>query len=239
MNVLPYHGALKLGDHGTLVASAKRATYRTIDNGQKWINYLKQTVDQRRTFGSAFKEDLIIAQRIRTAGKTPGVFDEPTLRAFESGGAFDAEAKRLWLAWKPTPPPMPPLVKPNQGWASLVDDMWRAYTIGIGMGLKDGAGTASGTYNPNSTLPSGAPSDHATSKLSGRIGEPACAFDLDIVQHTGYANLNARSFFWKMTARREIHYVILSPWIFSKEKGKHPYDGGGHYDHVHVSAYRR
>lgn len=239
MAPLPYHGPLRLGDHGTLVNAAKRAVYRTLGSPSKWKGFAAQTVEQRRTFGHAFRDDLTLAQRARSAGRTEGVFDEPTLRALEQAG-FDAEARRLWLAWRPAPPPVPPLVEPYQGFGSLVDDLWRPFTIGRGMGLKDGPGTASGTYNPASRLPSGAASDHATSRLDGRVGMPACAFDLDIGLHVGYQNPLARAFFQKMCGRAGVHYVILGDRIWSTEKGFHAYgDSASHSNHVHTSGFRR
>lgn len=236
MAPLPYHGPLKYGDHGTLVNALKRATYRELNDGAKWNGYVAQTVEQKRTFGHAFVGDLTLAQRQMTAGVKEGVMDQPTLRALEGRGRFDAEARRLWLAWKPAPPPVPPLIQPHQGWGSLVEDLWRAYTIGRGMGFTD-----LGTYNSASVLPgSGAASDHATSRLDGRICEPACAFDMGFTPATGQANPVAKGFFDRMIGRKEVHYTILGSKIWSTELGLHDYgDSSSHAGHVHTSGHRR
>lgn len=127
----------------------------------------------------------------------------------------------------PTPLP-PPLVEPHQGFNSLHESLWQAYSLGRRMGLNDGPGLASGTYNAASTLPSGAKSDHAYN--------PAWAFDLDIGPDTGWQNLPARAFFEAMVSRSEVEYVILGNKIWSRSLGLHAYSGGGHENHVHVSG---
>ncbi len=136
--------------------------------------------------------------------------------------------------WEALAPPLPPLVKPKQGFESLTDDLWRNYTEGRNMGLSD-----LGTWNPDSKLPSGNPSDHATSRLDGKICEPACAFDLGFVPATGQNHPVARSFFNSMIGRPEVNYVILGTLIWSREHGLHAYTAGGHDGHVHVSGHRR
>ncbi len=128
-------------------------------------------------------------------------------------------------------PKQPPLVKPRQGFDSLVEDLWRPYTQGRNAGLSD-----LGTYNPASKLPSGKPSDHATSRLDGRIGEPACAFDLGFTPVTKNA---ARAFFTSMTLNPAVEYVIMENRIWSRDLGLHAYTHGGHETHVHVSGHRR
>lgn len=233
MAFLPFSRTLKLGSHGIDVSAAKRATYRLLGNRKKWDGYLAQSGPERRTFGPFYRRDLILAQRLLTAGRVEGQFDEPTLRAFESHFAFDDTAKRLWLAGQPQPKPV--FIQPNQGFVSLVEDLWRPYTIGREMALSD-----LGTYNPASVLPgSGAASDHATSRLDGRICEPVCAFDMGFTPATGFAHPTARRFFEQMVGRKEVHYAILGNRIWSTEKGLHVYSSGGHEGHCHVSGWRR
>lgn len=148
------------------------------------------------------------------------------------------DAYGRWVYWRwdapppePKPPPTLPLIEPHQGFESLVEFLWDEYSTGIRMGLKDGPGTASGTYNKDSRLPSGAKSDHAF--------WPSFAFDLDIVRYTGWSNDNARAFFYYCVGRPRLNYVILGNKIWSKARegeGVRPYYGGGHDNHVHVSG---
>lgn len=126
---------------------------------------------------------------------------------------------------------LPPLVKPNQGFGSLTEDLWRPYTDGRNAGLTD-----LGTFNAKSKLPSGNPSDHATSRVDGRIGEPACAFDLGFTSKTRNAAL---TFFTSMTLNPAVEYVIMENRIWSRTQGLHTYTHGGHETHVHVSGRRR
>jgi len=125
----------------------------------------------------------------------------------------------------------PALIEPYQGFGSLDSSLWEIYTLGREMGLNDGPGYASGTYNPGSTLPSGAPSDHA-------VGPPAFAFDLDIGPDTGFQNVPARNFFWAATHDPRVEYVILGYQIWSQSQGLHSYGSGDHMNHVHVSGIR-
>lgn len=135
----------------------------------------------------------------------------------------------------------PALVEPRQGWGSLVEGLWLAYAIGREKyGLLDGGpgGWSSGTFNPGSTLPSGAPSSHAK-------GPPARAFDLDIgpdaADDTGWNNLKARGYFLELVERADelnIGYVILGDKIWSRRRsseGIRRYTGGGHLNHIHVN----
>ncbi|MBA2707005.1 MAG: hypothetical protein H0U59_04275 [Gemmatimonadaceae bacterium] len=124
-------------------------------------------------------------------------------------------------------PPEPPLVEPHQGFASLDESLWKAYSLGRRMGLSD-----LGTYNPASTLPSGAPSDHS-------VGPPAFAFDLGIEPDTGFQNPVGRAFFEAMVG--SCGYVILGDRIWSQARaseGVRTYTGGGHLNHVHCSGNR-
>lgn len=215
------------------MSAAKRAVYRFLNNGQKWTGYVNQSSVSQRTFGPFFREDLGLAQDQLTAGVKRGELDEETLRALEDAASFDDLARRLWLKQYP-PPPIPQPIEPRQGFASLVKDMWEAYSIGRRMGLVD-----LGTYNPGSRLPSGHYSDHATSRLDGHVGEPACAFDLGFVPAVGMSNPTAAKFFQLMVGRPEVAYVICGTSIWSIERGLHQYTYGGHEGHIHVSGHRR
>jgi hypothetical protein len=202
----------------------------------------------------------------RAAKKVPGIkFDRKPTRIFDSvfesiivqiqknngilaSGAIgqrtadflwqytDPYGKLTYRNWnapppKPKPPPVLELVEPYQGWDSLHKSLYDEYSMAIHVGLKDGPGYASGTYNRASTLPSGAKSDHAYN--------PAYAFDVDIVQHTGWENPVARSFFYSMVGRIGIAYVILGTRIWSAARageGIRSYTYGGHENHVHTSG---
>jgi hypothetical protein len=147
----------------------------------------------------------------------------------------DAYAKWVYRAWTaPKPKPLPPeLIEPYQGWSSLHSSLHEAYSLGRHMGLRDGPGLASGTYNPNSRLPSGSPSDHAL--------YPSRAFDLDIGPDTGWQNDPARAYFYALMGRPEINYLILGDRIWSRARaseGVRLYTGGGHANHIHVSGIR-
>jgi hypothetical protein len=140
----------------------------------------------------------------------------------------DAYRRLQYRRFTVPPPPPPPLVEPHQGFNSLREELWQSYSLGRRMGLNDGPGFASGTYNPDSTLPSGAKSDHAY--------YPSRAFDLDIGPDTGWQNPVARSFFQTMVGN--CGYVILGDRIWSQaraDEGIRHYGSGGHANHVHVS----
>jgi len=215
------------------VEATKRAVYRLLNNGPKWTGFIAQSPKAKKTFGKVFAKDLTLAQRQLTAGRTEGVLDESTLRALEDAGAFDGQARALWIL-QYAPPPLPALIEPKQGFGSLDRSLWRAYTMGREKKLVD-----EGTYNPRSILPrSGKPSDHATSRLDGKIEPPAVAFDMGFTPATGYNHPVARSFFEEMIGRPEVNYVILGTKIWSVERGLHDYTSGGHESHVHTSGFR-
>jgi len=231
---LPFHRTLRLGSFGYDVWGAKRAVYRALHDGKKWNGFLAQQTISKKTFGAFFARDLqLLDAEISVHDQPRGIVDLLMLRALETGGSFDAIARGLWLHQYASP--RPKLVEPRQGFGSLVSDLWADYSLGRSMGLSD-----LGTWNPSSILPSShQPSDHATSRLDGKICEPACAFDLGISPQNGYDNPVGRKFFDLMTTRKEVHYVILGTKIHSKEQGLHEYTAGGHQNHVHTSAYRR
>jgi hypothetical protein len=169
-----------------------------------------------------------VFQRLNKIEAT-GDVGQPTLDALVP--FMDSRARSFYTKFE-LPPAEPKLVEPYQGFESLHHELWDAYSLGrTEYALGDGPGLASGTYNPASTLPSGAKSDHAFF--------PAWAFDLDIGPDTGFANVKARGFFEELVRRQAelgIEYVILGDKIWSRAKGLHAYTGGGHENHVHVSG---
>jgi peptidoglycan hydrolase-like protein with peptidoglycan-binding domain len=157
-----------------------------------------------------------------------GHFGQATLdEMWPYADAYSRWVYRMFIPPKPKPDPVE-LIAPMQGWGSLRTSLHEAFSLGRHMGLSD-----LGTFNPSSTLPSGAPSDHAV--------WPAAAFDLGVEPDTGYQNPIGRSFFHLMMQRLEVEYVILGDRIWSRPRaseGVRPYFGGGHQNHVHVSGNR-
>lgn len=210
---MPYP-TLKVGSRGDAVRAAKAAYNR-------WNAEAGNTTP---LFGPFFRRNIKGLQKAFGIPQT-GVVGPRTWKALEP--YVDDDGRRLLG--------IPVYIEPAQGFASLVDDLWEAYTIGRRWGFTD-----LGTYNPKSTLPgSGAASDHATSRKDGHIGEPACAFDLGITPAVGQANPAARAYFRQMIGRPDVHYVILGDKIWSTDKGIHQYTSGGHDGHIHVSGWRR
>lgn len=169
-------------------------------------------------------------QRIEDISPATGSFGQATLEALWP--FVDAYGRWKYRTFSiPKPPPAPP-IEPHQGFGSLDRSLWRLYSIGRRMGLGDGPGLASGTYNGASTLPSGDKSDHA-------LGPPALAFDLDIGPDTGWKNDTARAFFHVCVGDLDCGYVILGDRIWSlarADEGIRHYGSGGHENHVHVSG---
>lgn len=165
-------------------------------------------------------------QRIEDISPATGNLGQRTLDAlWPYVDAYGRWRYRTFLVPKPAPPPP---IEPVQGFKSLHESLWEAYSLGRRMGLSD-----LGTYNPASTLPSGGPSDHSV--------YPARAFDLGIDPDTGWANEIGRAFFMAMVDRPEISYVILGDRIWSAARaseGIRPYGYGGHEGHVHTSGRR-
>jgi peptidoglycan hydrolase-like protein with peptidoglycan-binding domain len=178
-------------------------------------------------------EAVSVVQRFNDIRPATGNMGQATLNAlWQYADAYSKWVYKTWTAPKPKPMPSE-LIEPYQGFASLHSSLHEAYSLGRHMGLRDGPGLASGTYNPNSTLPSGAKSDHAL--------YPSRAFDLDIGPDTGWQNAPARAFFYAMLGRPEVNYVILGDRIWSRARaseGVRLYSGGGHQNHVHVSGLR-
>lgn len=160
--------------------------------------------------------------RFRLANSlNPGThFDQEMLDALWP--YFDAYGRWRYRLYQP-PKPAPVLIAPKQGFASLDKSLWEPFSRGRKLGFSD-----LGTYNPASRLPSGRPSDHAV--------YPALAYDLGISPATGYYNQKARAYFNDLMGEPEIEYIILSPKIWSRAKGLHAYNGGDHYNHIHVSG---
>jgi hypothetical protein len=160
--------------------------------------------------------------------KATGQMGKPTFDIlWTHADNYSKYAYRLWSAPKPKPIP-PPLVEPNQGYASLHQSLWVPYSRGRQAGMSD-----LGTHNPDSNLPSGAPSDHAV--------YPAMAFDLGIDPDTGWQNDVARTYFYSMMGDPAVEYLILGTKIWSRPRaseGIRTYTGGGHENHVHVSGNR-
>jgi hypothetical protein len=123
------------------------------------------------------------------------------------------------------------LVEPKQGFHSLHQELWLAYSIGRAHGFLD-----LGTYNPNSLLPGGGKSDHAYL--------PAYAFDLgrnNRFFNKGWNYLVARRmarFYVREHQALNINYVILGDHIWSREKPYWHYYGPdrSHFFHIHVSG---
>ncbi len=183
------------------------------------------------SFGLAMQEAVEKIQRAEGIHPASGNIGQATWDVIWK--ELDLYRRAQYRAWEPPPPPAPPLVEPYQGWGSLRAELWELYSIGIRMGLRDGPGLASGTYNASSTLPSGRPSDHAA-------GPPANAFDLDIGPDTGFMNETARDFFYICVHHPRCGYVILGNRIWSASRaseGVRSYTGGGHMNHVHVSGH--
>lgn len=144
----------------------------------------------------------------------------------KNGPNWTNAARKRDLLLRDLEPPVVQLVEPKQGFESLHRSLWQAFSEGRRRGLTD-----LGTYNPESQLPSGAPSDHAV--------YPAYAFDLGIDPDTGWANLKARAYAIWTAGRPEVEYVILGNRIWtSRTKFWGSYYNGGHMNHVHVSGHR-
>lgn len=222
---------------GKDVEGVTRAMLRYLGDDKGWKAFMAATPLVKRTWGPG---KTTLAKRCAKKAGLPqaGVFGPGLETALRKAGAFDLKANKLLdeyaAAHQPKPKP-PALVEPLQGFDSLVKDLWPLYSVGRNMGLTD-----LGTFNRRSILPhSRRPSDHATSRLDGRICEPACAVDLGFTPATGQANDRARAFYDACKGRPEVKYVICGNKIWSVDRGEHHYDSGGHEGHVHVSGHRR
>lgn len=124
------------------------------------------------------------------------------------------------------------LVEPRQGFDSLHDTLWLAYSICIKRGYYD-----VGTYARK-------PGDHS---WGDRHGKPGCACAFDIrrkrwLGRFGWGYRNARKtarFLWANHVALNIEYVIVGRELISREKPYwHPLTTGdtSHDWHIHVSG---
>lgn len=117
------------------------------------------------------------------------------------------------------------LVRPKDGFMSLHQNLWKAYSIARNRGYTD-LGTH--VVKPNS--------DHAYN--------PARAFDIgrkDRFFNKGFRYVKAAilmRFYVKHAKELDIDYVILGMVIWSRSKGWHRYRGDrSHMFHMHVSMW--
>ncbi len=204
---------------GKDVEAHKRGVARALGSG-RLTTLVSKTPLVRRTFGPFFVTDVKRFQELEGISQS-GVIGPRTHDLIYDH--MDDLAVRLLKEYAASM--RPKLIEPNQGFNSLHSSLWEAYTIGRRMGLSD-----LGTYNPDSNLPSGAPSDHAV--------YPAMAFDLGVEPDTGWGNTTGRTFAEKMAGRPEIEYVILGDRIWSRDRGWRRYSYGNHANHCHVSGIR-
>ena len=116
------------------------------------------------------------------------------------------------------------LVKPKQGWDSLNQNLWLAYSMGRKRGFTD-----LGTY-------ANKPGDHGHT--------PSDAFDLgreDRFLFKGWGYIKARRLallYVKYYKQLDIEYVILGKRIWSRERPYwHSFDrDSSHMFHIHVSG---
>lgn len=169
-----------------------------------------------------------VVQQFNDISPATGFMGQATLDAlWQYADAYSKYVYKKWTAPKPKPIP-PPLILPKQGRDSLHSSLLPLFSLGRNMGLSD-----LGTYNPDSDLPSGAPSDHSV--------YPAMAFDLGVEPDNGWDNDVGRTFFYTAMGKVEVEYVILGSKIWSRPRaseGIRRYYYGGHDNHVHVSGNR-
>ena len=205
---------------GLDVEAHASAMHRFLRTGEL-AAFRRQPQTVRRTFGVGKRT--LAKKAAREAGLPQyGVIGPALYAAMWDAGAYDVTARDQLDQYRESLKPK--LVEPLQGFESLHESLWEAYSIGRRMGLTD-----LGTFNPDSRLPSGARSDHAVF--------PAYAFDLGIDPDTGWNYLKARAYVQRVAGRPEIEYVILGSKIWTR-RGWGSYYAGGHYNHAHVSGRR-
>lgn len=217
-----YTRVLTEGCQGSDCEGVGRALVREGSAGITLEAFNTQTVGRRRTWNAQKMQWLRKYELALGAPFTAdGIYGRGVHEKLEP--FFDARARQLMAEWKPPPPP---LIEPAQGFEKLHESLWRIYTIGRQLHLFD-----LGCWNPNSTLPSGRPSDHAV--------YPAYAFDLGFDPDIGWQHDEARAFFHIAMDRPEVEYVILGGKIGFRRTGTvQSYTYGGHMNHVHVSGNR-
>lgn len=232
---------LKVGvEKGIDIDGAKRTVYRGLDirhKTKRLHTYSGKAESVKETYGKLFVPDVNLLRKDLKLAQN-GLFDANLLKictALEYPDALALDKFQQYYDDHKPLPPQPKYIEPLEGFDSLVKDMWPLYTIARTLGFYD-----LGTYNGASLLPSKKPSDHATSRLSGRKGRPACAFDAGFHPATGYNNPQARNLFHLMAGNPLVNYVILGDKIWSEERGFHEYiNSYDHAGHVHVSGHRR
>jgi len=188
--------------------------------GVTLVAFNKQTPQRRQTW-NAQKCDWLEKFEKKSGHKPDGIYG-PSVHV-DLSPHFDALATKMMLTWKPPPPP---LIEPRQGWDSLHSSLHDIYSVGRRMGLFD-----LGTWNPDSTLPSGNASDHSV--------YPAYAFDLGFDPDLGWEHDIARAYFYIAMKRPQVEYVILGNRIGDRRTQMVNYYGyGAHNNHVHVSGNR-
>jgi hypothetical protein len=213
---------ISLGDFGSDCEGVGRALIREGSAGVTLSAFNDQTTERRRTW-NAQKRDWLkkYERKLGEPFSVDGVYGRGVHETLEPH--FDAMAAKMMADWRPPPPP---LIEPKQGFDSLHESLWRIYSTGRSMELFD-----LGTWNPRSTLPSGAKSDHAV--------YPAFAFDLGFDPDIGWEHDIARAFFHICLKTSSVEYVILGNRIGYRRTGTiGSYGSGDHYNHIHVSGNR-
>lgn len=209
---------------GSDVDGHGRAMHRYLVDGQL-AAYEKQPDWVRRTFGVGKRA---LAKKCAAHAGLPqhGVLGPKLYAALRDAGAYDEVAAQRVQAYADSLAPK--LVEPNQGWGSLHESLWEAYSIG-----RDRNFTDLGTYVDK-------PGDHG-------VGPPCYAFDLgrpDRFLSKGWDYLLARRLALYYVAnfeRLSVEYVILGQRIWSRDKPYwHPLTTGdtSHAYHLHISGHR-
>jgi hypothetical protein len=123
------------------------------------------------------------------------------------------------------------LVEPRQGFDSLADELWLAYSMGRKRGFTD-----LGTYVDK-------PLDHGGTPWARR--PPAWAFDLGRKPSSFWYSAWGRLMAWRYVRllvkyHKELHieYVIYRDRIWSRSKGWNSYGPDkSHFYHIHVSGH--
>ena len=211
----------RIGTYGKDVEAITRAQFRYLGDWTGLSEFHERTALQRRTWDPW---DRARMKRIQNIEKIP---QTGTVGPRTYGVLLDhMDSLALKLMAEYADSVKPKLIEPLQGFESLTSTLWDVFSAGRSRGLTD-----LGTFNQNSRLPSGRPSDHAV--------WPAFAFDLGIEPDTGWNNLKARAYAIWTAGRREVEYTILGNRIWrGRYKVWGDYWSGGHLNHVHVSGWR-
>lgn len=213
---VPLLRGLDISGHG-------RAMHRYLRDGQLG-SYEKQPDLMKATFGVGKRT---LAKKCAAKAGLPqyGVLGPGLFRALVAAGAYDVIAEQRVVAYAKSLEP-PPLVEPNQGWGSLDESLWQAYSDGRNRSFTD-----LGTYVNK-------PGDHG-------VGPPCFAFDLgrpDRFLFKGWDYIAARRlalYYVKHHERLNINYVILGRRLWSRSIPVwHPLTTGdtSHDYHIHCSG---